>query len=657
MLSMAACTDDLVVNEGSSPSADNKGTGELILFTAGRTSNLISTRADGDDGGDNNYTETPGETYYMGHSSRFVCRMYYIADNASETDFDLTDQNKTISWFVVDGKVGNSLYWNRGYNNVVLSTNTDVDKNSEENKSKYDTYGNDKSATFFYWQNRKNHAFLAWTDLNKAKNEDFKYGRNQGDLKLEPEDMTYQEHTDQKRVQNVLSGFRIDGADPKFDHIDDTFVNYIKEHYDALSGNASQAAEYNAETKGYDPNRIDWYVKPVNNVRYSYSIGDRHGETYAAGKEETEENIESYWRGPLLLWIWGDGQEQEYTRQTDDVVDSQADAEGKYWVKNAKGEKVALRIKVYVEEGTQGAEQESIPNPDDPENPTIKYFIYKYLATFASGKFHYDFTQTPQYCVAIHKYYEVKETDVINEYKVNKFDLTHKEGDGKTSIASQPDPCLALTIMKPAGATQAANRVNLYFKHQFSQVQVNLKSSSDNSVDITAGQIKKVELLGVSEEGYVFNELSYKLGADNKPEYYVHPATYKDVDVSDYEEAQLAINPYGTSLELFDMGADNYATGYLKSFNAITFGLLKAIRITWEETEANGKQSHVATFKVTDTNLSTLKSGRKYIWNIEIRRGTLAVITTTINDWIVPTDNSENGDNNLNYDADGTIKN
>lgn len=650
-----ACTDNLIIDEqGNGSSGKGEGLGEIVLFNAGRANNQLSTRADGDGGSGSSYSETPGEIYYMEHASRFVCRMYYIADNASETEFDLTDNTKTISWFVVDGNVGNSLYWNKYYNNVVLSP---ADKSDE---SKYDSYGNDKGATFFYWQNRKNHAFLAWTDLNKAKNTGFKYGNRQGDLKLEPADMTYEERTGDKIEQSVLSGFKISGIDSRFEKIDESFANYIKNNYATISANSDLQTELASVSaaQAYDPNRSSWYEAPVNNVRFSYFLGARHDETYAAGEPQDDDHLTSYWRGPLLLWVWGDGQEQPYTLQDGDVVDEEnPTAEGDHWVKDAGGNKVALRKKVYVDEGTADAESETIPAPtdEDPDNTITKYYIYKYLATFASGKFHYDFSQEPQYSVVIHKYYEVKEAEIINEFRANKFDLTRKPA--MSSIADQPDPCLALTIMKPMGATQASNRVDLVFKHQFSQVQVNLKSSNDNSVSIEESQIKKVELLGVSEEGYVFTELCKKT-EDDEDVFYVHPATYKDVDVSKIDEKILETNPYGTSLELFDMGADNYATGYLKSFNGITFGLLKAIRITWTETADNGGGDHVATFKVTDTNLNTLKSGRKYIWNIEIRRGTLAVITTTIDDWIVPTDTSDNtdNDNNLNYGADGTIK-
>ncbi len=270
---------------------------------------------------------------------------------------------------------------------------------------------------------------------------------------------------------------------------------------------------------------------------------------------------------------------------------------------------------------------------------------------------------------------------LLNNRYVNTYDLTRQTGFAK--MQDQPDPILAYTIMTPGGATQEANRVRLYFKHQFSQIQVNIKGSADNSADLSAGQIDKVELLGISEKGYV----CCRLNQDGT----VGPATAEDVILSDYEEEVLTDNPYGTSFEMFDMangdangdgeadGTGAYASGYLKSFNAIAFGNLQAIRISWHETaEESGAATstsngieHVSTFLVPLTNevetdddsqdtqdtsspkevvqLRTLQSGMKYIYNLELRRGTLAVIRTEIIDW--------NQKEDLVYDTDGTITN
>lgn len=249
-----------------------------------------------------------------------------------------------------------------------------------------------------------------------------------------------------------------------------------------------------------------------------------------------------------------------------------------------------------------------------------------------------------------------------NRY-VNTYDLTKGT---RTSITGQPDPILALTVMKPAGATQEANRVRLYFKHQFSLIQVNVKGDK-NSADLTTGQIEKVELLGISEVGYVFSRLN-KDGT-------VGAAQGKDVNLDSYTDAQLAENKWGTSFQMFDMATGEYddeghdkgyAYGFLKSFNAIAFGQLWAIRITWHEgTAADTGIVHVSTFEVPLTNeissssstssdkevvqLRNLQSGTKYIYDLELRRGTLAVIRTQIIDW--------KQDKDLVYGTDGTINN
>ncbi len=247
-------------------------------------------------------------------------------------------------------------------------------------------------------------------------------------------------------------------------------------------------------------------------------------------------------------------------------------------------------------------------------------------------------------------------TAADNRYS-NTYDLTKGK---KTSISEQPDPIRALTIMKPAGATQEANRVRLYFKHQFSLIQVNLKGADDNSANITTEQIEKVELLGVTEEAYV----PCRLNAGGT----VGPATYKAVDLDSYTDEQLENNPWGTSFDTFDMATrvdadgdgldDGYAIGFLKSFNAIAYGYLRAIRITWHEgTSDPSPIKHVSTYEVPLTTgeaegnipLQELQSGYKYIYNLELRRGTLAVIRTQIVDW----EQAEE----LVYGSDGTITN
>ena len=200
---------------------------------------------------------------------------------------------------------------------------------------------------------------------------------------------------------------------------------------------------------------------------------------------------------------------------------------------------------------------------------------------------------------------------------------------GDPAYYNQPDPAIANTVMLPAGATQEANRVDLIFRHCFSQIQVNLKKAADGGItSLTAAQITKVEMLGVSEEGYVCFDADPTTG---KP----HAASYKEVSPSDDTDEQLASNPYGTAMSMFDMGSNNYAPGYVKSFNAIAFGQLRALRITWTEpaTESSDAIKHVVTHRITENDFRYLQSGVRYIHNLELRRGTLAVIKTEILPW------------------------
>lgn len=229
-------------------------------------------------------------------------------------------------------------------------------------------------------------------------------------------------------------------------------------------------------------------------------------------------------------------------------------------------------------------------------------------------------------------------TEAENTYFCKKFLLTtsptetlteEQKQTGDPKYYSQPDPAVANTIMLPAGATQEANRVDLIFRHCFSQIQVNLKKAADGGItSLAAEQITKVEMLGVSEEGYVCFDADPTTG---KP----HPASYKAVSPSDYTDEQLASNPYGTAMSMFDMGSDNYAPGYVKSFNAIAFGQLRAIRITWTEPAAESSNAieHVVTHRIMDNDFRYLQSGVRYIHNLELRRGTLAVIKTEILPW------------------------
>ena len=163
------------------------------------------------------------------------------------------------------------------------------------------------------------------------------------------------------------------------------------------------------------------------------------------------------------------------------------------------------------------------------------------------------------------------------------------------SIADQPDPILALAKEKPTAATAESNRVTLNFQHQFSQIQVNVKNAAGN--DITSEQISKVELLGVSKTGYVYTKL--------KANGTVDPPTASEVNIDYFTDEELATNKWGTS---FGMFPTTLAVGYLKSFNAIAFGTLRAIRVTWS--------GGTATLEVQQT----LASGKMYNYNLSIQR-------------------------------------
>lgn len=159
-----------------------------------------------------------------------------------------------------------------------------------------------------------------------------------------------------------------------------------------------------------------------------------------------------------------------------------------------------------------------------------------------------------------------------------------------SSIADQPDPILATEVKAPT----ETNRVTLNFKHQFSQIQVNVKNAE--GTNITSDQITKVELLGVSQTGYVYT----KLNADGT----VNPPTASVVDLDIFDDEELATNKWGTSFGMFEITTD----GYLKSFNAIAFGTLRAIRVTWS--------GGTATLEVQQT----LASGKMYTYNLSIQR-------------------------------------
>lgn len=589
LLAAASCSDDLT---STGPTPDGSYQGEMVQFAAGTTENASGKRAG------EGLTTTPGKTYYMPDSYRFVCRMYYKAATGEDAKYDVTGGSDITVWMKVKGDVGNALYWRNNF--VALD---------ENNPNLFDVFGNDAEATCLYWQNRKEHAFLAWTDLNKARTIGYTPDKGSGALKFVPADTLYAKRTGRREEQWVNAGYELYTVGTPHPELKtweevrtymqtgDNYVNNVKDHLpEGLTADDFKGAKY----------------------YYAYGWSCKYSEVKA-----TTENVDDVHR--KYGWI-------QYQMFYDKVLytgpTTGDDIEVKYDNKNKPAFLYNKNTNKYLAEIEYDADA-----PDNTEHWT-------YYITDEYGNVKYD-ESTPRYTFYYKELQEKKEQEVVSELPANVFDLTDA---GKTSMAEQPDICQALTRQAPLGATQSANRVNLYFKHQFSQVQVNLKSSEDLSVVIDKDNIQKVELLGVSEKGYVFTELN----EDGE----VEPTTYESVDISKYNDAHLTQNQYGTSFSMFDMGQGNpdyeYPVGYLKAYNAITFGQLQAIRITWNEAKDGKGIEHKATYLIADDKLRNLKSGYKYIWNIELRRGTLAIVRTEIVDWIVP-------NNELEYNTDGTI--
>lgn len=235
-------------------------------------------------------------------------------------------------------------------------------------------------------------------------------------------------------------------------------------------------------------------------------------------------------------------------------------------------------------------------------------------------------------------YQRVTSEKVKKKFYAKKYDLTR---DTKTAMNQQPDPIQALTLKKPEGATQEANRVNLFFKHQFSQIQVNIKNSSDaNDIPIGAEHIISAELLGISREGYVYVQL--------EEDGTVHATDAQVVNKQTCPQSLAGVdwdnNEYGTSFLMFNRTLSQTETdlGYFKSYEAIAFGRLEGIRLVWKEPGTN--VAHHVVYQIPDEDLKTLQSGYRYIYNMELRRGTLALVRTAIKDWAVDeTDYGTNG--------------
>lgn len=578
---MAGCADDIVPDVPSTEIERYKG--DKVMLAAGTTENSVSTRAD-------------SKTYYMPEAHRFVCKMYYKT-NESGLDYDTLRYH--TAWLKVDnGGAGNSLYWKSTY---------------PETAQKEDTYHNDEYAPTFYWQNRKEHAFLAWTDLNHATTV------TGADINFDDSSITsYEYHTGIKEQQWIEKNFMVNGLATPF-----TSFGNLRNAAEEAGTSTNALTPFTTEEKqkeqqdfadalGEYPetNRWKWYKITS---RALFCTIDRPDGYYQDSSYETIDDThrKSKW---YKMTIYDTTQKTEYTG---DVTNTRTYSYGTVVV-GEDGKIVAVKV-----------------NGDD-----------KFYECDEDG-----YVTCPKKHIFCYQVYETKEQKEITEdYPALAFDLLPKPG--VTKMADQPDILEALTIDQiPTSAIMENNRVNLYFKHQFAQIQVNLKNSADNSVEITADNIKKVELLGVTEKGYVFTSMNPD-GTLNTPADY-KSSTFKEVVATDFSDEELETNPYGTTFNMFNRTLtddEKTISKIVKSYECITYGRLQAIRITWQEDGADGIV-HEATYRVPEKNdqnqsLRLLEPGVKYIWNMELRRGTLAVIRTDIIPWEL---------NQVEYNTDGFI--
>ena len=217
------------------------------------------------------------------------------------------------------------------------------------------------------------------------------------------------------------------------------------------------------------------------------------------------------------------------------------------------------------------------------------------------------------------------------EGKPMVFDLRRK--DGMNSISDQQDIIMAHTEMSPAKATPEGNRVKLLFGHCFAKVQVNLKPLADGGLgnDLIYDRIDKVELLGVADYAYLYN-----IDVTSSPYNINNVKTEaKKVVANDYLDVNISDNPYYTCIETFKAPKDAVTPGYVSTHEVITFGQVVAIRVTWHETDSEGNTTvtHVVTKKVEKDEERLLPSGQLHIYNLEMRRGTLAIINAEILPW------------------------
>lgn len=600
LASVAACTDELGTDQTGTenPLNQDKGIGELVLFSSGNTGN-ITTRAN--------------VIPYMEEGGRFVCKMFYHA-KATDTDaspFD-TETTPITSWLRVNNDEGNSVYWQK-----------DFDMNVDETHQDFLDYGFDSRAQYFYWRNRLDHIFLAYTDFNQLKSNKYqlsgKTDEEGNPIPVARSLFMYPEADGEKKTKV--------GTEETWDPI-----SYRKLSFAMIS-------KPNPEHSTWEANKTTWETEhpeegpypesePAKMVQVLVLADVDQITSYPGGLGFTYMLVGTNYDGSIIT-----AEQKQIT--LDKILSLVAESDAL----NA-AEKSALSADLQRDRETDPIDVSGDKFRDDVWRVSFKYNNVD--AFDPDGSLNLSGSNAVIFCS--HK--KMKQEDIIATTPANTFDLTRGE---KTSMAQQPDPMIALTKMKPTGATQEANRVRLYFKHQFSQIQVNL-TNAENTAEISAGNIVSVELLGVSKKGYVFTNIN--------PDGTQIPPSYDPVVISQFTEEQLKENQYGTSFNMFIMDDDEKPSTSLRSFNAIAFGQLQAIRITWKEENYKDEEGndvegvkHVATYKITvddrGNSLVNLKSGFRYMYDFELRRGTIAFIRAEIIGWLT--------DDELEYGTSGTI--
>lgn len=609
MLAMTACSDELVApqTDNQNPLNQDKGIGQLVLFSSGSSGN----------------TTTRAVIPYMEQEGRFVCKMYYHA-KATDTDASAFDVETTpiTSWLRVNNKEGNSVYWNREFPDNTddeLSDYRDLTEADREDPN-YKDYGFDPNAQFFYWRNRLDHIFLAYTDFNLLKSNQYKMGIDSkgNSVPVARSLFMYPEANGEKKTKTgqieswlpqdykQLKLKIVEKDNPDYNEADKT--QWESEHP------TEEPYPYPKKISVLQTNGTDPISYPSRGLHFPLMSDNDYHDPYNDITVKKEDIVKTK---DLVLSIVDD---------THSLSDD---------------EKAALKVDLTRTDYTNP--------PESTSEGTFKYGRWwvglepnEADAFNADGSVNFLKDKAIIYC----EREKQKIEDVIATAPANVFDM--RRTAGMMSMADQPDPLIAWTKMKPTGATQEANRVRLYFEHQFSQIQVNL-TKGENTPELSAKNIVSVELLGVTEKAYVFTNIN--------PNGTQIPPSYDAVVMSKYSEEDQKKNPYGTSFNMFDMGNNKQQTA-LKSFNAIAFGQLQAIRITWKEEdyEEDGVTKegihHVATYKITvderGQSLVNLKSGYRYVYDFELRRGTIAFIRATIDGWQLS--------DQLNYGTSGTIK-